>query len=79
MACRICAKRAAFTVVRGSTYSSWHGPSEHVLRQFEDETFDAVVSDPPYAAGATSLLGRLQSSASKYQNSNTKKRQHPWR
>ena len=77
MACRFCSKRSAFAVEKGPKYSSWHGPSEHVLRGLDDETFDAVVSDPPFAAGATSLLGRLQSSATKYQNTGIKRQQHP--
>lgn len=76
MSCPHCCpeEHAAIT---GDGWRCLQGSSEILLRSEPDDSFDAVISDPPYAAGATSLLGRLQSSATKYQNSDTKNRLPP--
>jgi len=73
MICDNCKGKMSKTSSKeGRRWKCHHGDSAAIIRSFEAATFEAIISDPPYAAGATSLLGRLKSSADKYQNSDTK-------
>lgn len=72
MACPYCSGSEVSS--SGDGWKAICGRAELALRHEPDNSFDAIVTDPPYAAGANSLLGRLQASSSKYQNSNTKNR-----
>ena len=71
MVCPHCAKAQA-TQHSGKGFVALQGKAEMCLSQFDDGCFDAIISDPPYGAGATALLGRLRPSAEKYQQSQTK-------
>ena len=35
----------------GDRWSILHGDSLQILRQFEPNNFDAIITDPPYASG----------------------------
>ena len=35
----------------GDRWSILHGDSLQILRQFEPNSFDAIITDPPYASG----------------------------
>ena len=45
-----------------------HGDALHIMRGMQDATFDAVITDPPYSSGASTLAGKQASTASKYCN-----------
>jgi len=47
-------------------YELIHGDALDILPKFELNTFDAVIADPPYASGSTTMKGRLKSTAQKY-------------
>lgn len=49
------------------------GDSLAILRELPDESVDAVVTDPPYSSGGAIRCDRMQTPASKYQNSGTVK------
>lgn len=68
MSCEHCATPPTES---GNGWKSEFGRSEVRLRRLPAECFDAIITDPPYNAGASGLLGRLQSSAAKYQNTST--------
>ena len=38
----------------GDRWSILHGDSLQIIRQFEPNSFDAVITDPPYASGGSS-------------------------
>jgi site-specific DNA-methyltransferase (adenine-specific) len=46
------------------------GDSLKVLRDLENETVDAVITDPPYASGALNSTAKKSSTGTKYSNSN---------
>lgn len=43
-----------------------HGDALDLLTKFEPNTFDAVITDPPYASGSTTMKGRMKTTAQKY-------------
>ena len=45
------------------------GDALEVMRGIERETFDAIITDPPYSSGGNSLTEKQQSTASKYTGS----------
>lgn len=47
-------------------YTLFKGDMLTMLPLFESNTFDALITDPPYASGATSTAGRMQSTSKKY-------------
>ena len=38
----------------GDRWSILHGDSLQIIRQFEPNSFDAIITDPPYASGGSS-------------------------
>ena len=38
----------------GDHWSILHGDSLQIIRQFEPGSFDAIITDPPYASGGSS-------------------------
>lgn len=49
-------------------YTLIHGDTLEILPQFEPNLFDAVIADPPYASGSTTMKGRMMDTAKKYTN-----------
>ncbi len=47
----------------------YHGDALHVMEGLESGSFDAIVTDPPYASGGASTAERLKSTAYKYTSS----------
>ena len=39
----------------GDRWSILHGDSLQILRQFEPNSFDAIITDPPYASGGSAF------------------------
>lgn len=72
MICERC-KRNEAAKQTGDRWTAYHGPAEDVLKEIESESVDAIITDPPYAAGANGLLGRLQSSGTKYRTTGASK------
>lgn len=58
------------------TIRLFQGDALGVLYSLDDQSIDAVVTDPPYSSGGVSISARQADPASKYQTSGTK-RQHP--
>ncbi|MCK4500183.1 site-specific DNA-methyltransferase [Candidatus Babeliales bacterium] len=44
-------------------YTLIHGDTLEILPQFEPNLFDAVIADPPYASGSTTMKGRMMDTA----------------
>lgn len=66
----------------GAIYQSnevliFQGDSLVILKTLSDETFDAVVTDPPYSSGGLSLSAKQVNPDKKYQQSGTKKQYPP--
>lgn len=49
-----------------------HGDALELLRQLEDCSVDAVITDPPYCSGGQTAAARAQSPSSKYEQSDNK-------
>ena len=45
----------------GDRWSILHGDSLQILRQFEPNSFDAIITDPPYASGGSSQTTKNRS------------------
>ena len=45
----------------GDRWSLLHGDSLQILRQFEPNRFDAIITDPPYASGGSSQTTKNRS------------------
>jgi site-specific DNA-methyltransferase (adenine-specific) len=54
------------TIDKHKKYQLIHGDALDVLPKFEPNVFDAVITDPPYASGSTTMKGRMKSTAQKY-------------
>lgn len=50
----------------GDRWSILHGDSLQLLRQFEPNSFDAIITDPPYASGGSSQTTKNRSTNEKY-------------
>ena len=50
----------------GDRWSILHGASLQILRQFEPSSFDAIITDPPYASGGSSQTTKNRSTSEKY-------------
>lgn len=50
----------------GDRWSILHGDSLQILRQFEPNSFDAIITDPPYASGGSSQTTKNRSTNEKY-------------
>ncbi|WP_145285012.1 DNA-methyltransferase [Rosistilla oblonga] len=72
MICERCKMAEAVNVERGKDWQSYFGDTRSVLSTLPDESFDAIVSDPPYGSGANTVAGRLSSSSSKYRSTGAK-------
>ncbi|QDV26745.1 DNA-methyltransferase [Aureliella helgolandensis] len=57
----------------GPGWTVHHGAAQMMLQRIEAASVAAIISDPPYASGAGTLLGALAKSSTKYQNSESKK------
>lgn len=50
----------------GDRWSILHGDSLQILHQFEPSSFDAIITDPPYASGGSSQTTKNRSTSEKY-------------
>ena len=50
----------------GDRWSILHGDSLQIIRQFEPNSFDAIITDPPYASGGASPATKNRSTNEKY-------------
>jgi len=53
---------------KSKPYTLLKGDALELLPLFEPNTFDAVITDPPYASGSTTTKGRMMTTARKYTN-----------
>lgn len=53
-------------------WEMWQGDSLELLAKIEPRSVEAVITDPPYGSGGFSTVERMQSSKSKYVNSDSK-------
>lgn len=49
----------------------FQGDAVRIMRQFDPNTFDAIITDPPYSSGGSSLTDKLKAPAEKYTNKKT--------
>lgn len=61
-------------VFEDETTTIYQGDAWQVLRTLEDDSIDAIITDPPYSTGAATLAGKQADPAKKYQNSSTTKK-----
>ena len=47
-------------------WSILHGDSLQIIRKFEPNSFDAIITDPPYASGGSSQTTKNRSTNEKY-------------
>jgi site-specific DNA-methyltransferase (adenine-specific) len=73
--CAACPHRSkgALVVISGEAWTAYCGKATFALQGLEDESVDAVISDPPYGTGAHSVAARLASPSSKYRQTGTKR------
>ena len=57
----------------GDRWSILHGDSLQILRQFEPSSFDAIITDPPYASGGSSQTTKNRSTNEKYSSMSKEK------
>ena len=57
----------------GDRWSILHGDSLQILRQFEPNSFDAIITDPPYASGGSSQTTKNRSASEKYSSMSKEK------
>ena len=50
----------------GDRWSILHGDSLQIIRQFVPNSFDAIITDPPYASGGSSQTTKNRSTSEKY-------------
>ena len=50
----------------GDRWSILHGDSLQILRQFEPNSFDAIITDPPYAGGGAKPSEKTRTTNQKY-------------
>ena len=50
----------------GDRWSILHGDSLQILRQFEPNSFDAIITDPPYASGGAKPSEKNRTTTQKY-------------
>ncbi len=61
----------------GDRWSILHGDSLQILRQFEPNSFDAIITDPPYASGGSSQTTKNRSTSEKVQQYEQGQRRYP--
>ena len=57
----------------GDRWLILHGDSLQILRQFEPNSFDAIITDPPYASGGSSQTTKNRSTSEKYSSMSKEK------
>ena len=57
----------------GDRWSILHGDSLQIIRQFEPNSFDAIITDPPYASGGSSQTTKNRSTSEKYSSMSKEK------
>ena len=57
----------------GDRWSILHGDSLQIIRQFEPNRFDAIITDPPYASGGSSQTTKNRSTSEKYSSMSKEK------
>lgn len=57
----------------GDRWSILHGDSLQILRQFEPNSFDAIITDPPYASGGSNQTTKNRSTSEKYSSMSKEK------
>ena len=57
----------------GDRWSILHGDSLQILRQFVPNSFDAIITDPPYASGGSSQTTKNRSTNEKYSSMSKEK------
>ena len=57
----------------GDRWSILHGDSLQIIRQFEPNSFDAIITDPPYASGGSSQTTKNRSTNEKYSSMSKEK------
>jgi len=57
----------------GDRWSILHGDSLQILRQLEPNSFDAIITDPPYASGGSSQTTKNRSTSEKYSSMSKEK------
>ena len=57
----------------GDCWSILHGDSLQIIRQFEPNSFDAIITDPPYASGGSSQTTKNRSTNEKYSSMSKEK------
>ena len=57
----------------GDRWSILHGDSLQILRQLEPNSFDAIITDPPYASGGSSQTTKNRSTNEKYSSMSKEK------
>ena len=57
----------------GDRWSILHGDSLQILRQFVPNSFDAIITDPPYASGGSSQTTKNRSTSEKYSSMSKEK------
>lgn len=65
------------TVHLSDSVTLFHGDALRILATLPDADVDAVLTDPPYSSGGTSMGARQADPAHKYQQSGTKRRYPP--
>jgi site-specific DNA-methyltransferase (adenine-specific) len=49
----------------------FHGDTLSLLQQFPDQTFDSIITDPPYASGGLTVADRIKATCEKYTDNKT--------
>ena len=57
----------------GDRWSILHGDSLQIIRQFVPNSFDAIITDPPYASGGSSQTTKNRSTNEKYSSMSKEK------
>lgn len=50
----------------GDRWAILHGDSLQIVRQFEPHSFDAIITDPPYASGGANQNTKNRTTSEKY-------------
>ncbi|WP_417745076.1 DNA-methyltransferase [Rosistilla oblonga] len=72
MICKRCRAIQSQNTKRGTHWTCYHGDTITVLSGLPDNSFDAIVTDPPYGSGANTAAGRTSKSSEKYRNTGAK-------
>ncbi|QDV23576.1 DNA-methyltransferase [Aureliella helgolandensis] len=72
--CPKCKESSVLVPITGNRWDSYHSRAEIALDCIEEGTIDAVITDPPYGSGGTTVAKRLRPSSEKYQSSDRKEK-----